>query len=97
MAIHRWERSSTGRWSNSFLIERGRQQVSLKVFHLVFVTCAVFVSLFTGGWGVWASRVDGDRNLLMVALSGFVGAVWLVYYGMRIYAKLFGGEENHAG
>ncbi|MCA9443761.1 MAG: hypothetical protein KC964_23385, partial [Candidatus Omnitrophica bacterium] len=75
----------------------GRIRVmSLRVFHLIFISLSVVVCLFTGGWGYWASRTDGQTQFLVVAFCGFLGAIWLSYYGFRAYSKLFGHRGGHA-
>ncbi len=70
--------------------------MSLRVFHIVFITLSILVSLFTGGWGIWVSRVDAQPHFLLVTFFGFFGAIWLSYYGFRAYSKLFGQGGNHA-
>ena len=69
--------------------------MSLKVFHLVFVSFSIGVSLFTGAWGVWVSRFDQDPRYLVLTFIGFPGALGLFYYGIRTYSKLFRSGGDH--
>jgi hypothetical protein len=64
--------------------------MSLKAFHLFFVTISI---LFSIGFGAWAireyTRVSGTENLIM-AIGAFVGAVILLVYGEWFLRKMEG-------
>jgi len=70
--------------------------MSLKAFHLIFIALSILVCVFTGAWGIWASRADSQPDLLLMTFFGFSGAVWLSYYGVRVFSKFFGHGGGHA-
>jgi len=64
--------------------------MSLKSFHIVFVTFAV---LFSAGFGYWALQFfqsTGDTLMLTLSLFSFVATVGLLVYGVWFLKKLRG-------
>ena len=64
--------------------------MSLKSFHIVFVTVAV---LFSAGFGYWALRAfqsTGDGLMLTLSLFSFVATAGLLVYGVWVLKKLRG-------
>ncbi len=64
--------------------------MSLKAFHIVFVTVS---SIFALGFGVWAIRQynsSGEVSSLVVGILALVGAVSMVIYGRWFWKKLSG-------
>jgi hypothetical protein len=57
--------------------------MSLRIFHIIFVSACVLLSLFVGLWGVRQAN-------FMLALVFFPTAVALAYYGRRVAVKLKG-------
>ena len=62
--------------------------MSLKGFHIIFVTLSTFLSV---GFGVWAFSQytdGGSTTLLAVAVAALVFAVVLIGYGIWFLRKL---------
>jgi hypothetical protein len=62
--------------------------MSLKAFHLIFVSASVAVSLFLGVWSVLAYRDSGSRIYLGYAIASAVAIVALLWYGKYFLKKL---------
>lgn len=62
--------------------------MSLKAFHLLFITAATLLSLFFATWSV--RQFAADRNFLYVvtAIAALGAGGGLVYYGSRFARKL---------
>jgi hypothetical protein len=60
--------------------------MSLKTFHLVFVTASVLLMLSLTGWCLAQYRDGGQADQLVYAAISMVCAVGLVIYG-RIFLK----------
>jgi hypothetical protein len=64
--------------------------MSLKAFHLVFVTVSVLLCLGLGGWWIWewqSGRVDAG---LWYGMGWLLAGSGLVWYGRRVLRKLKG-------
>jgi len=64
--------------------------VSLKAFHIVFVTLS---SIFALGFGVWAIgdyNKTGDVASMVIGILSLVGAISMVVYGRWFWKKLSG-------
>ena len=61
--------------------------MSLKVFHLAFVTISTILSLGTGFWGVWIYRAQGGLGNLAVGIVGFAMVPCLAVYGVKMLEK----------
>lgn len=62
--------------------------MSLKTFHIVFVTVSTMLAL---GFGIWACReyrVSGDGTTLLAGVGSLLVAVALVVYGFWFLRKL---------
>tara|TARA_B110000116_G_scaffold259541_1_gene261734 strand:- start:504 stop:710 length:207 start_codon:yes stop_codon:yes gene_type:complete len=64
--------------------------VSLKSFHIVFVTCAVLFSAGFGYWALQAFQMSGDGIMLTLSLTSFLATVALLVYGVWFLKKLRG-------
>ncbi len=64
--------------------------MSLKAFHLVFVTASVVLALGFGAWGIEAYSSRGEEGTLVLALLSLLFGAALVVYGVRVRAKLKG-------
>lgn len=62
--------------------------MSLKTFHIVFVTLSTLLSVGFGLWAVRQYRDDGSTGLLVVAVGSMAFAVVLICYGVWFLRKL---------
>jgi hypothetical protein len=62
--------------------------MSLRVFHIVFITVSVALMLYVTVWGV--REFVASRNSLGISMIifGVVGGASLVWYGKRAFHKL---------
>ena len=61
--------------------------MSLKAFHVFFITVAGFTSLFFGLWAVRDWRVTGSTTNLVLGLISFAVLVALIPYGIWFLRK----------
>jgi len=61
--------------------------MSLRGFHIVFITVTTILSLFLAGWAIFLAPASGGvvRTILMV--TGCSGAVLFPVYGIYFYRK----------
>ncbi len=62
--------------------------MSLKGFHIVFITCSTLLALLLGAWCVWMDLVLGAPSYLTGAVACFVAALGLIVYGVWFYKKM---------
>ena len=62
--------------------------MSLKLFHIIFITVSVLMSLVVGLWAIDAYRADGSSTWVALAVVAFVGGGFLVVYGNRFMQKM---------
>ena len=62
--------------------------MSLKAFHLIFVTASVAVSVFLGVWSGLAYKQTGARTDLAFAIASGLAVVALLWYGKYFLKKL---------
>ena len=55
--------------------------MSLKAFHVVFITLAVALVLWLGWWSLGQARGSGEGRWWLIAVLCALGAVGLVAYG----------------
>ena len=60
--------------------------MSLRGFHIVFVTVTTILFLFLG---VWAFLLSGDSSAMVIALGviGVIGTIGMPVYGVYFYRK----------
>ena len=63
--------------------------MSLKQFHIFFITASIILCFGFGGWGVstYYNETDGTANLILGVL-GFAAGVVLIWYGYKVFNKL---------
>ncbi|MFQ6675305.1 MAG: hypothetical protein ACE5LH_03055 [Fidelibacterota bacterium] len=63
--------------------------MSLRIFHIFFITISVLFSVGFGWWGLRAYFQETDRVLMLYlgVASLVVGAV-LIIYGVKVFQKL---------
>jgi hypothetical protein len=62
--------------------------MSLKFFHILFITLSTLLSLGVGLWAIDTWRADGDITWLALALVAFGGGGGLVVYANRFLQKV---------
>ncbi len=62
--------------------------MSLKGFHIVFITCSTLLALGVGAWCLWVNLVAGAPVYLAGAIGSFLAAVGLIIYGVWFYRKM---------
>ena len=64
--------------------------MSLKIFHLIFVTMSVVLAVGFGVWAIAKWTRDGQFSGLLLGVLSLVGAVGLLWYGIWFWRKLRG-------
>jgi hypothetical protein len=62
--------------------------MSLKGFHIVFITFATLLALGAGAWCLWIDSIHGAPAFRMGAIGSFVAAVALITYGIWFWRKM---------
>jgi len=62
--------------------------MSLKAFHIVFVTCVVLLAFFFGGWLLKEYRAGGQAGQLLGAIASFLAGAAMIWYGRAVLRKL---------
>jgi hypothetical protein len=62
--------------------------MSLRVFHIVFITVSVALTLYLVGWGVREFMVSRSPLGVWMAVFGVAGGASLIWYGKRAFHKL---------
>lgn len=62
--------------------------MSLKAFHIVFVTAAILLAFFFGGWLLHDYFATREAAELVVGILSILAGVGLVFYGKSILRKL---------
>jgi membrane associated rhomboid family serine protease len=62
--------------------------MSLRVFHVVFITVSVALMLYLTVWGVREFMVSRSSLAVSMAIFGLAGGASLIWYGKRVFHKL---------
>ena len=62
--------------------------MSLKTFHIIFVTASIAVSLFLGVWAFLSYQTTGARSDLAYMIVSASAVVALLWYGRYFLRKL---------
>ncbi len=62
--------------------------MSLKKFHIIFVSSCIGLSLLMGGWGIFRYLRQADTGALTLGIGSFVGGGLLLVYGNWFLRKL---------
>lgn len=62
--------------------------MSLRVFHVVFITVSVALMLYLTVWGVREFMVSRSSLAVSMAVFGLAGGASLIWYGKRVFHKL---------
>ncbi len=64
--------------------------MSLKAFHIVFVTLSTILAAGFGAWAVRDYKSHGEVASHVIGIASLIGAVALVWYGRWFLQKLRG-------
>lgn len=64
--------------------------MSLKAFHIAFITLSSLVSFFCAAWGLWHYAAGEGMSSLAFGLFFLLGGIALIVYGIRFLRKLKG-------
>lgn len=64
--------------------------MSLKVFHIVFITMSVLLAVGFGVWAIVKWTRDGQLSGVFLGVLSLVGAGGLPWYGIWFWRKLKG-------
>ena len=62
--------------------------MSLRVFHILFITVSLLAALFAGFWGVGTYAAEGEAMPLVLGLLALLSVPVLAVYGVKVRAKL---------
>ena len=62
--------------------------MSLRIFHIVFISVSVALTLYLTAWGVREFMVARSSLGITMAVVGLVGCASLIWYGKRVFHKL---------
>ena len=62
--------------------------MSLRIFHIVFISVSVALTLYIAVWGVREFVLSRSTLGISMALIAVVGGASLVWYGSRVFHKL---------
>ena len=62
--------------------------MSLKGFHIVFITVSTLLALGAGAWCLWIDSVHGSPAFRLGAICSFVAAAALITYGIWFLRKM---------
>ncbi|MGI8891408.1 MAG: hypothetical protein ACR2G0_11580 [Chthoniobacterales bacterium] len=62
--------------------------MSLKAFHIVFITFTTLLAFGCGIWCLWVNKTTGTSVYTAGAIVSFVAAVALVIYGCWFWRKM---------
>jgi hypothetical protein len=59
--------------------------MSLKGFHILFITVSTLLALGVGAWCLWVNSIEGTP---VFRIGAFVAAAGLMTYGVWFYRKM---------
>jgi hypothetical protein len=62
--------------------------MSLRAFHIVFITVSVALMLYVTVWGVRELMVSRSSLAVSMIVFGVAGCASLIWYGKRVFHKL---------
>ena len=62
--------------------------MSLKSFHIVFVTCVVLLAFFFGAWLIQEYRQTGQPGQLAGGIASCLAGLGMIWYGRVVLRKL---------
>ena len=62
--------------------------MSLKGFHIVFITVSTLLALGAGAWCLWVDSLHGTPAFRLGAICSFAAGLALICYGVYFYRKM---------
>jgi hypothetical protein len=62
--------------------------MSLKGFHIVFITVSTLLALGAGAWCLWVDSMHGTPAFRIGAICSFAAGFALICYGVYFYRKM---------
>ena len=62
--------------------------MSLKSFHIVFVSCVVLLAFFFGVWLLDTYRASGQPGPLIGGIASILAGLGMIWYGRVVLRKL---------
>jgi hypothetical protein len=62
--------------------------MSLKGFHIVFITVSTLLALGAGAWCLWVDSMHGTPAFRIGAVCSFAAALGLIGYGIWFFRKM---------
>lgn len=62
--------------------------MSLKGFHIIFITFSILLALGCGFWCLWVNMLENAPGYIAGAVASFAAAVGLFIYGIWFYRKM---------
>ena len=62
--------------------------MSLKGFHILFITVSTLLALGAGAWCLWVDSMHGTPAFRLGAIASFAAALALICYGVYFYRKM---------
>ncbi|HEY2801475.1 MAG TPA: hypothetical protein VGI85_12825 [Chthoniobacterales bacterium] len=62
--------------------------MSLKAFHIVFITFSTLLAFGCGIWCLWVNRIEPAPGYVFGAVCAFAAAVALIVYGCWFWRKM---------
>lgn len=62
--------------------------MSLRIFHIVFISVSVALMLYLSVWGVREFMATRSTLGIGMAVFGVAGGISLIWYGKRVFGKL---------
>ena len=62
--------------------------MSLKGFHIVFITISTLLALGIGAWCLWVNSIEAAPVFVAGSIASFIVAAGLIVYGIYFYRKM---------
>lgn len=70
------------------MIFKGEFNLSLKIFHIIFITCSVILSFGFSGWLLRSYTLTPDASYFILAMVSLMFGIGLVIYEIKIAKRL---------
>jgi hypothetical protein len=64
--------------------------MSIKIIHIILITCAVLLSLGFGMWSLIHARTIGESSYQLTGFASFAIGLGLIFYGIHFLKKAKG-------